>query len=331
MALSNDDKVVMFANNLPMFRTDLAVERGVERNLLMRTWGGIGDQICAEPTLRYALKTFKDCKISLASEAPELFSHLSFTNVFNLRKVQPIWHDYLVFDTIRNQSNEDLFTHFVSHMLTNCVDYPALCAFRSQLPVADREVRMAAAPWSTITENALIIHPRAVVVHPGKHWQSKTFPVEWWNDVLDTLIAEDVTPVLIGGDIDDNRGTVNVDTKYCLDLRGKLSLMESIALLKCSKVLLTNDSAPLHMAVDSEAWIGFVATCKHPDLITHWRRGQWGWRMQNHGKGGLWDVVDFCPNRSSELSAENVGDDRLRSWLPSPNDFAMWAVEKLRS
>lgn len=330
--LSDSDVIQMPANFIPAFRSDLARQRRVERNILLRTWGGIGDQICAEPTLRYALKTFKDCKVSLASECPYLFQHLNFERVFDLREIQPIWSNYLLFDTIKNQTSEDLFTQFVSHMLTNCVDYPSICAFRCMLPISDREVKLVPTEEDFWKVSLAGDPDWRIVIHPGRHWQSKTFPKAWWETVVNCLVDFGATPVLIGGNVDDNRGTVDIEPpEGCIDLRGKLRLMETVALLKSSRVLLTNDSSPLHMAVDSDAWIGFVATCKHPDYIMHWRRGQWAWRMQNLGRGGIWDHVDFCPNRNEELSMENVGQDRLMSWLPDPREFAEWGISKLRT
>ena len=126
-----------------------------------------------------------------------------------------------------------------------------------------------------------------VVVHAGKHWPSKTFPKDWWDAVLAELKSRGFIPILIGADADDNRSTVDVDPTGCLDLRNKTSLTESIWLTQQTKVLLTNDSSPLHMAVTGDAWIGFVATCKHPDYIKHWRNGQWSWRMENLGSWGV--------------------------------------------
>lgn len=315
---------------LPSFRTAYAVQTGVEKRLLIKTWGGLGDQICAEPTIRFALKTFKDCEVSLASERPELFRHLSFKDVFDLREVQPHWGRYLTFDTIRPPG--DLVWEFMSHMLVNCVDYPALCAFRCQLPVKDREVRLE--PTDADVQFAADRLPgdllsNAVAIHAGRHWQSKTFPKEWWDEVITELIRNDATPVLIGANTDDNRSTVDVETVGCIDLRNKLSVMQSVALLQRVQVLLTNDSAPLHMAATGRAFIGFIATCKHPDYIMHWRNGEWGWRMENLGLGGIWEVLDYCPNKENNVEAENVGDELLRSWLPNPKDFARWAVQKL--
>ena len=80
-----------------------------------------------------------------------------------------------------------------------------------------------------------------------------------------------------------------------------------------------------------DAWIGFIATCKHPDYITHWRNGVWGWRMKNFGKGGIWDLIDYCPNKEQTVSAENVGEENLLSWLPEPKEFAQWAVERFHA
>ena len=311
---------------MPGFRTTLAIQNGVEKNILFRTWGGIGDQICAEPTLRYALKKFPQCKISLASECPELFQHLKFENVFDLRKVHPKYDDYLLFDTITPPNDTNMVWQFFNHMLTNCVDFPSMCALRLQLPNADKEIMLSGNVPNGWDEMRFKVE-NGVLIHAGRHWQSKTFPKAFWDRVLAGLKNRGVTPVLIGANADDNRGTVDVETDGCLDLRNKLSLTESIWCLQRAAVLLTNDSAPLHMAASGRAYIGFIATCKHPDYITHWRRGEWQWREKNFGKGGIWDHVDFCPNTGENVEVEFVEPKLLESWLPSPYEMSNWAVE----
>lgn len=332
--LTEKDLMQIPCMSLQSFRADLARQRGVMKNILLKTWGGIGDQICAEPTLRYAFDVLKgnreDVKISLASECPEFFSHLPFKKVYNLKEHQPFWEKYFVFNTIVPPS--DVSWQFVSHMVTNCVDYPSLCAFRCQLPVSYKSVRLIPPPPKFGFEE-IKGKPNLVVLHPGRHWQSKTFPVYWWDSVINGLIDNNVNPVLIGGDTDDNRGTVEVSTDGTIDYRNKLSLMETVWLLQRSKVLFTNDSAPLHMAASGQAWIGFVATCKHPDYITHWRNGIWSWRMENLGKGGIWEIVDHIPRpeNKGEVTAEKVDPEILESWLPSPLEVVSWIMNKLGS
>lgn len=313
---------------MPEYRTALAIQRGVERNLLFKTWGGIGDQICAEPTLRYAFKTFKNCEISLASEQPDLFMHLPFKDVINLKKHRPIEENYLVFETITSPG-KDLTWQFVSHCLTNCVDFPSICALRMQLPTADKEIIMHPPEPKDLKIAQLGARMRTVYVHPGRHWPSKTFPKDWWDAVLAGLSKAGIEPILIGGDTDDNRGTVDVSTDGCLDLRNKIGITDSVWLLQRGTVLLTNDSAPLHMAASGDAWIGFVATCKHPDYIGHWRNGKWLYKEHNFGKGGMWELTDHVPNKEEEVTVEFVNEEVLRSWLPEPQEVVKWTLEKL--
>lgn len=332
--LDTAKRIAIPMQHLPIFRTQIAIQDGVERRLLFKTWGGIGDQICAEPTLRYAIKMFKDCEIYLASELPELFKHLPFKRVFDLREEMPNFSRYLCFETITSPDETNLVWQFFSHMLTNCVDFPSLCALRQQLPVEYKEIYLEgteidfkkfAVAWDQLERSVL---DKGVLIHAGRHWQSKTFPKAFWDGIIKRIVERGKVPVLIGAEADDNRGTIAVDRTGCIDLRGKLSISESIWLCQKAKVLLTNDSSPMHMAASGQAWIGYVATCKHPDMITHWRNGVWQWREKNFGKGGIWDIIDYCPNKKQNVEAEFVPPEMLLSWLPEPEEMADWAVER---
>lgn len=332
--LTLDSLLAVPAIELPNARTEIASQAGVLSKLIFVTWGGLGDQICAEPTIRFALRRWPELEISLAGEQPDLFRHLKFADVFDLRREQPIWPRYLQMRTIYDQT-KSLHQEFVAHMLTNCVDYVSIATLRCQLPTRDREIKLV--PPDDAVEavcDSVDLSEKLVAIHAGKHWQSKTFPKDWWDAVLARLVQQGAKPVLIGADTDDNRSTVDVCTDGCLDLRNKLSIMESVALLQRVKVLLTNDSAPLHMAASGDAWIGFVATCKAPDLITHWRHGEWSWRMKDFSRnGGMWELLNWCPNKDGklgEVSAEFVPEDTLRSWLPDPVDFADWGAARAR-
>ncbi len=326
--MSKKDRVVIPAQLIPGFRTSIAVQNKVERRLLFRTWGGLGDQICAEPTLRYALSHFRDCEVSLSSERPELFRHLTFDKVFDEREAKPDFDKFLVFETITPPDDSNLVWQFFSHMLTNCVDFPSLCALRSQLPIKDKEI-LIKGKKPAISESDLGENP--VFIHAGKHWPSKTFPKDWWDETLEEIYKRDLTPVLIGSDVDENRGTVDVDVSCCLDLRGELSVLETVWLLQRAKVLLTNDSSPLHMAASQDPYdlkttghcfINFIATCKHPDYIMHWRKGKWAFRETNLGLGGIWDLVSNCPNQDQKVTVDQIEENILRSWLPTPISVA---------
>jgi hypothetical protein len=204
-----------------------------------------------------------------------------------------------------------------------------------QLPVEDRQIMLSGTPFMQLEEKQL-----QVVVHPGKHWPSKTFPKSWWDRVLRELVRLRITPILIGSDMGDKRGTVEVDATGCIDLRNRTSFGHLAWILQRCKVLLTNDSSPMHIAASVDpkdrhktgnAWIGYIATCKHPDFITHWRHGEFQWREVNHSTGGVWAMHDFIPNFQGTLPIDDATKDLVESWLPDPLEYAGWAAEKLIS
>lgn len=312
---------------VPSWNVEKAFQKGVERKLLFRTWGGLGDQVCAEPAIRFALKAFANCEISLASEQPDLFTHLEFKETFDLRKVRPIFENYMTFESIVPPAH--LLWEFMSHMLVHCVDFPSICMFRSQLAVRDKEIQLPNyAVENPVVGHALEIAEKTIVVHAGKHWASKTFPKEYWDAQVNSFKNAGFTVVLIGKESQEgasgNVGFVDVNPEGCIDLRNKLSMHDLITLLKNSKYLFSNDSAPIHIAASGDAFIGFVASCKHPDYITHWRKGQFGYKTKNFGRDGIWNHIDYSPVKDSEVKAEELPSGLMEKILPAPDDVAQF-------
>lgn len=186
-----------------------------------------------------------------------------------------------------------------------------------------------------------------VLIHPGATWKSRTFPVAWWNEVIESVKALDVAPVIIGAAAREGVGTVAVDTKGCLDLRDRTSLDDFIHLCQTATVLLTNDSSPIHLASSTPAreaedgrgfiprpWVGMVATCRHPDFISHWRktpRGEniWQYRTENLGVDGLWNYEDYFI-REEPLSLEDYDYSLVKRCLPEPEAVADFTAGKIR-
>ena len=328
----NYDKVVLPAIQIPSWRVMKAIERGNANRLLFTTWGGLGDQICAEPTLRFAIDTFKKdgCEVHLATDFPELFQHLEFDSVINLKESRPVWEDYLVMHTITTP--ESLTWEFASHCVTHCVDFPTLCSTRSTLPISYKNVVLKPEVDETRAwELSGYLHPNFVAVHPGAHWETKTFPASWWNAVLSGLKREGFTPVIIGVPPNGDGTTVDVDTEGCVDLRGKTTIMESVWMLQAMHYLITNDSSPLHMAASGDAHIAYLATAKHQDYIQHWRfngvKNEWGWRQKHFNKSGIWNHVNHCPNVDETVTVDKIDQETLMSWLCEPEEIVEWICQ----
>lgn len=315
---------------VPGVKLQIAKQAGVHKNLLLCCYAGIGDQVVSEPTLRYAIDNFKGYEISLATHHPSLFSHLPFKKVYHLLKEsEPPWEQYLCYNLAG--IDKDLSWDFICGLFTPAVDFASLCAFRMTLPLAYKNIILVPLRYVEIKIKELIKKELSgkkwIIVHPGAHWQSKTFPQIWWNLIIKHIKKSGILPVLIGDTTTDHcgtRSTVSVNTDGCLDLRGKLELMDTVCLMQHSKVVLTNDSAPLHMAAASECWIGFVSVSKHPEYLLHYRHGQLGWRMKSFETGGIWE--HYHP--LSEKSVIDIGEFR-DNWLPDPEEFARWAIDNI--
>jgi heptosyltransferase II len=89
-----------------------------------------------------------------------------------------------------------------------------------------------------------------ICIAPGSVWFTKQFPGEKWVEFVN-LIPGDFKIYLIGGpgDIEISRQIMeNVSTKSIESLVGKLSLLQSAALMKDAEMNYVNDSGPMHLA-----------------------------------------------------------------------------------
>ena len=89
-----------------------------------------------------------------------------------------------------------------------------------------------------------------VALAPGARWETKRWPVEHFADVAEYLSREGYGILLVGGQEDEKLCSElsRLCTEQPLDASGKLDLLGSAALLAECHALVTNDSAPLHMA-----------------------------------------------------------------------------------
>jgi hypothetical protein len=324
---SHKDTATIPAWEIPSFRVFHALQRGTDKRWLFKLPGGLGDVVCAEPVIRFAAEHFLGVSISIVTHLPELFSHLP---VHIHRPGEVNEQDYYVLETIR--PSQSLNWEFYTHPLLHCVDYLSVSTLRCQLPNAAKEVRLPEFDDLTnpIVRSIVRNSDNFVVVHPGRHWQSKTFPASWWNAVIDCLHDRGFDVCLVGKHIDERLGYVALDRSDVIDLRDSLSIPELVFLLKGCRYLVTNDSSPIHIAAAGQAFIAFVASCKHPDFLYHWRQGQYGWRMRDFGRDGLYNYMSWSPVQKDEVSIEFCTPEMMERILPEPDEIA-FHLSQLRS
>jgi len=90
-----------------------------------------------------------------------------------------------------------------------------------------------------------------IAVSPGSVWNTKRYPLEYFEDVIKYFTDKNNKIVLIGGK-DDKQLCEKIASKFLknvVNAADEFSIVESIQLLRNAKLLLSNDSAPTHMGM----------------------------------------------------------------------------------
>lgn len=98
-----------------------------------------------------------------------------------------------------------------------------------------------------------------VIFAPGAsaaHRHIKCWPLERYGEVAKSLVANGLTPVIVGGPDENNEDITNL-CPQAIDLTGKTKLLDMITLATHASFAIGNDTGPMHIA----------ATCQCPVLV----------------------------------------------------------------
>lgn len=104
---------------------------------------------------------------------------------------------------------------------------------------------------SLFYEHRLKEDEKFIAIAPGSVWLTKRFPEEKFAKLCDLLVNLNTKIILIGGKKDKVFSDFiqnNSKNRNIINVTGNFSVMESAELIKRAAVLITNDSAPLHIA-----------------------------------------------------------------------------------
>ena len=274
-----------------------------KRNIVIRVSAGMGDQLCSEPAIRYATELYPDANFYVLTHFPRLFKHLNL-KVMTYDEWKGLDESVLVMHTC---PDDEVSQHGMSHVLFHPTDFASMSMIKRTIPNNHKTIQLSIDPDDTMNILNILsgkdIQKPTIVVHAGKWWPSKTLPQEWWQQVVDKL-SEKLTVVLVGKTMDEKQGFVPIecpDGGY--DLRDMTSLGELFSLISLSKVLLTNDSSPLHISGAFDNWIVTIPTCKHPDHILPFRNGTQYYKTKSLYKKLLLDDLEI---RHTEIKTDTI-------------------------
>jgi ADP-heptose:LPS heptosyltransferase len=168
-----------------------------------------------------------------------------------------------------------------------------------------------------------------VLIHAGRGWPSKTFPAVYWDDIVDGLLQQGVKVALIGKHIGTDQGYVGLNSngrKGIIDLRDKLDLGMLFAAIQKSPVLITNDSAPAHIAGAFDKHLILIPTCKHLDHVLPWRNGSQTYKTAAVYNRLTCDDIDSTPTQVNGQTIDWVKGGDIMPYLPNAVDVVNRAL-----
>lgn len=309
-----------------------------QRHILLDIQGGLGDQIDAEPAIRYLKKNiYPNDDVVIKTHFPRIFEHLENIPTYSHDEFKPEM-DTPYYHVISLPGPETVTWSIVSNLLCHTVDYASMAILRRTLPNIDKIIQLQINPedYLKVLEVTGIRNlNELVLLHCGRHWESKRFPTEWWQAIVDGL-AKEVPLCLIGSDTEPTRGTAQVNVpEGVIDTRNLLDLGGFFAIVKSAKLLITNDSSPIHVAGAFGNEIILIPSCKHPDHLLPWRKDpNTGDISQYYKATSLYkrltlDDCESAPTCIHGSSAEFI----KRSWdeyLPEPEEVIKEAIARYR-
>lgn len=289
-------------NDIEQWKLDIP-DYNYPHNILIRVSAGMGDQYCAEPAIRYTQKVYPDANIYVVTHFPRLFEHLEVPVISydNWKGLQDAVY------TMYTCPDDEKSNHKLSHVLFHPTDFASMSMIRRTIPNHEKtfKVKLHAEEIGSVIEMTKD-KPKdkpLILVHPGRWWPSKTFPTEWWQEVVNKL-SEKLCVGLIGKHIDEKQGYLPIECpKDGIDFRDLTTLGELISLISLTKCTLTNDSSPLHLAGAFNNWIVVIPTCKHPDHILPFRHGTQYYKTKALYKRLLLDDLEI---RHTEFNPDTI-------------------------
>ncbi len=299
-----------------------------DKNICISVSAGMGDQLCSEPVIRYTQKIYPDAKFHVITHFPRLFDHLNM-KVYSYDEWKGLKDPVFKMHTCPDDEKSE---HHLSHVLFHPCDFSSMSMIKRNIPHIDKTINLRIDPEDVKSIMDMVKgrdkDKPLVLIHAGKWWPSKTLPLEWWQEIVDKL-SQKLTIGLIGKTLSDDQGFQEVDCPADgFDFRDITSLGELIALISLCKVLLTNDSSPLHIAGAFDNWIVTVPTCKHPDHILPYRNGSQSYKTKVLYKKLLLDDLEIRHTEYNVDTIDKVPDGKtLYDYIPDVDEVVKTIFE----
>ena len=326
---SNELKLV--AKDMEIVKRRWADKIQAETHIIIECTGGIGDVVYAEPVIRWMIEqTYKDrpdVKFTVSTQRPRIFAHFDYPNVkvssepFHIEDVRenPAF-------VIQAHPHTDNPVRAIPFQACHNFDLQMWSMLGDYMPNEAKTPKLLVTPSLSTSMGESKVYALlqrygefVIGVHCGRGWESKTFPIPYWQAIVDRLADIGFKVVLFGKDCG-LQGVLPIECPmYGVDLRGKLDLGEMFSVLSFCPKLLTNESSPVCIsgAFDNDLYL--IAQPKAPELVFPYRHGTTSYKTHAiRGPRLSSKAMNLKPNESGRVTiADLPRGTRIEDFLPS--------------
>lgn len=245
-------------------------------------FGGLGDDICRLPALKFLLRENPHARVTLACAdylvpiINHFFKPGELEEVISFKKMTPE-----LMKRTWIQTKTEFFTPMRTHLVLHAFSY--ICD-RVDIPIEDQNYLQFRT--EEIDVSKFTLPPSFVVLTPGFTAPVRSLPAKTWNEIADYLNSRGVTPVYLGarevvrgGPAEKIEGKFDEQIDYTkgLDLRDQTSLLEAARIMSESLAVVGLDNGLLHVAGGTDVPIIAAYTNASPDHRLPIRENHLGW------------------------------------------------------
>lgn len=306
----------LIAGDLEIWR-QAAPDYRFPNNVALVIQGDLGDQVAAEPVVRYARDViYRRDVLVLVSSRPEFFEHLGLPVFDELNQIPKLPKYHVRYTRDVPDADQDFSAHQI-----HGTNLAALLALGLEMPTEHRTPRLSVSPTALASAREKI-KPHdpgsLVLLHPGRGRAANTFPPDVWSSYLNVLAEHGFQVAVVGNRLGDELPVVEFDWSKGIELVDQLTLAELIALESQARVLVANDSVPVQIAGAFDGWIGLLPAARHPEYVLPWRNGLQSYCTAALARGALWEDYFHKPSGSDKPSLDDCNESRQRECLPEP-------------
>ena len=236
---------------------------------------GLGDLICATPTIRKLSESYEQ-QITVLSKMPELFKNLPYVEA-SYKSTSIDWdyfnEHYIMHNSFTNVGKKDERGVEMKH---NMMDIRQYHAVQLGFMLNSKELQCNYIPTESPKNS---IHQKYILIHPVQTWPNRTWAAEKWMELVKKLNDDGVYVVSIGKDSSETgffnveKPVFNFDIPYGMNLMNQTSISECYHLIFNAACFITMDSGLLHLAGTTNTPIIQLGSSLNPEFRRPYRDG----------------------------------------------------------